>query len=708
MKLNLKAIDYRQLALDHGEKAVLGLVGLFGLWAVLSSNWVPEKRAPEELKSVVNSSQTQLNNTTWPEEEQQKFTAAIDVRQEVQRMLQPVNIARFEYSEPSEMDWPLYRREDPIKEPQWIALRNLKSTPVRTIFAIEDARAKDSLLAGMPGAPGAVPAEAADPEADDELARRFGRKNGGRNGAAGPGIGPDAAGLVPGGGIARDAASPADPLLAAGPGYPGGPDGMGMGGGTGVTGEGRRFVAVRGVFPLGRQMRLIADALHTTTSRVEESVQFINFELQRKKAIAGDNPWAGDWEDVDIDAAMQLLKKVVDFDEDVVDISVTDPVFTMPLPARVIGEWMDEATHPELQNYMLTPEAREQQRALNQKLLELKQQMNEQGRSMPVQPKGFAVLQHDMGKIRRDMVNAPGFDDVAASVAREFQPGMESDRMADNLKQRITSAAGQLLLFRYFDFEVTPGNAYIYRVRFEVTNPNYQRPPASLENPESAIGETRWTPWSDPSDPSTIEEDVHYFVADASPARGRNLPSVVMDMFQWFPDAGTITREKVKVEPGQIIGGVKETLVLRPAEETFEEESRHFQSEDVLLDVHTGPRFTSADDALHADLKLTSELRATRLGIVDQAIVADAAGEIRVVDSSSGVRQQKRLETLLGYQNGPWEDLKNKGDEEGMPNDLVDFAGPGAAGPMAEENGRRKRRGRRNSIRKDPGMMLMP
>ena len=471
MKLNLKAIDYKQLALNHAEKAVFGLVLLFGLLVVWGSNWATEKRTPEELSDLVKQSQQQLGNATWPEDERQKYSTAIDVRQDVKRMLQPVNVARYEYSEPSEMDWPLYRREDPIKEPQWLALRNLKSDPARTIFAIEAARTDDLLVAGDPAmGPDGNPRSrerGAQPAGNNQFEVEFARKNG-RNGRDNPGVvGPS------GPGRSRGADPAGDPLLTGGADVNAGGPGMGMGmsGGSGITGEGRRFVAVRGVFPLGRQMKLIADALHTTIARVEEDVRFINFELQRKRAVAGADPWAGEWENVSIDSAFELLTKVMDYDEDVVDVSVTDPVFTMPLPARVMGEWRDEATHPELKNYELTPEAREQQRALNEQLVKLRRQNDAEGRRQPVEPKGFYRLQHDMRQVRQDAMHSPDFGAAIAEAAGVIDPsGNASGRIADDLRQRVSSAAGQLLLFRFFDFEVTPGNAYIYRVRFEVTN----------------------------------------------------------------------------------------------------------------------------------------------------------------------------------------------------------------------------------------------
>ena len=59
-------------------------------------------------------------------------------------------------------------------------------------------------------------------------------------------------------------------------------------------------------------------------------------------------------------------------------------------------------------------------------------------------------------------------------------------------------------LFRFFDFSAQPGKSYRYRVRLVLRNPNHNVPAQYLTNAQLAKGETRVSPWSEPSDIVTI------------------------------------------------------------------------------------------------------------------------------------------------------------------------------------------------------------
>ena len=63
-----------------------------------------------------------------------------------------------------------------------------------------------------------------------------------------------------------------------------------------------------------------------------------------------------------------------------------------------------------------------------------------------------------------------------------------------NQMQKPDTRLSKYLLFRYFDFTVTPGNSYRYRVRLVLRNPNYKRPVEELVDASVAEGELRMTP----------------------------------------------------------------------------------------------------------------------------------------------------------------------------------------------------------------------
>lgn len=65
--------------------------------------------------------------------------------------------------------------------------------------------------------------------------------------------------------------------------------------------------------------------------------------------------------------------------------------------------------------------------------------------------------------------------------------------------------AGELLLFRCLDLDLGPGDAYRYRVRFKVAGPGYAVPRTGTSRLGFDAGPRRWTPWSDPTEPVTVE-----------------------------------------------------------------------------------------------------------------------------------------------------------------------------------------------------------
>lgn len=670
MKLSvasLKGADYKQMLIDHGEKLVFGLIALIVLVAMIRTNWAPySAKTPQEIEDKVQSAQSTIRNSSWPVEEQQKFKLTENIADKVGELVSPVEVARYEWV--GEMVSPLYKRSEPIKEPRFLPLEEPLATEGRVILATRSTSLMTpaGIAADGIGGPGTT-TQKVDPDGISQFApaNNRGRQNN-----------PD----VPGGpGESPDRFE--DPLA---PGVSG-PEGELGGSTTGVEGRGRRFVAVRGVIPVRRQLEAIAKALHEPTAKVSDRLQYVDFQIQRQAAVGGKNPWGGAWEDVDIQVALDILNESLDFDEDFVDSNITDAVFTSPLPMRVRGSWARWATHPRVKNYELSREGQEMQRLINQRAAEHQKQYEaELAAQQQVKPGGFAGLQLPIGRIRQDM----GGDPVAnrtlmQNLSAQLDPeGM--NRGAINQIQMKISAAGNLLLFRYFDFAVEPGNAYRYKVRFELVNPNFNRPVEELENPESRDGATRWTDWSAATAPVYIEEDADYFVADVDEGRGRNSPTASIDIFQWYPDAGTFINKVLKVGFGQFVGGKAKTEVLRPAPETWEEEVVDFSTGDVLVDALPDIR---VDTDMHADLRLPSSARG-KVGIVNEAIMVNEYGELVSLDPRSRQAQHYQLRKRLEAEGAPylWIKDQSKADQDALEAAADEYA------PDPEQEGRRRRR----------------
>lgn len=779
---NLKSLDYKQLAINHGEKLVVSLIGLFIVFTLVGTRWSSyDKGTPKELADkAVAALQTVKDEQAhpWPKDEQEKYLEDVqpvrtvlngqsyEVSQDVAEMVKPVEVARYDYNAP--MSWPLIPPEQPIKEPEWLPVVELIADSGRALLEVREEPAEGE-QAGEELAKGGKE-EKADSETkvtEEDIPAQF-RSRRGQGAGSYPGA---ATGAYPGAapGAYAGAAPGAYPGAAPGGGYPGpfpgagafpgengyqmsegymteieteymefspeGPYGMMEGygdligmegmGRTGVNGRGVRYVAVRGVFPWKEQLDKIAKALNlqvTPNVSNRNLIQFMEFELQRQSAPSSAGPWSDrdeDWQPVDREVAMDVLREVTAFEPDIVNAGVIDQVFTMPLPRRVVGYWDTAATHPRIKNFELSQDEVDREVEINRKLLEMYKERY--GRRQVLRKGGFAQLQYDIGGIRQEMLSQQGstfMTDLARQIKEPEANANDPKQIAERIKQQIT-AAGRLLLFRYFDFDVEPGRAYRYRVRLVVTNPNFGRPVEDVISQDVVQGETRNTPWSTPTKPAVVPQDVQYFLTEVVPPRGRSDAAARLDVFEWLPDAGTVVNATVESQVGQFIGGKTQAEVLRPAPETFKKEDVDLAADDVLVDVVTAPKI---DKSQHPDLDLSKNaldpLR-NRLQITDRALVADQNGQLVLIDPYSRRKQRDRAAKFLEYERKPFEFIKERAKTPAEGSPLAEYAQEylDTYGAEMGEEGMLggKRRSRSNPIRRSssskslmPSMQGMP
>ncbi|WP_145309555.1 hypothetical protein [Gimesia fumaroli] len=641
---NLKGMNYKEFAVNHGEKIVLGFVALFVVFAIFTSKWTTEKRTPLELTQKVETAQTQVKNSQWPEEQRKEFLKDDDLREKVSELIDKgIEVTNYRFSTP--LSGPIYAKKERAKEVDWLAVENLKADYDRFIMMTRpiNAAMEEGAEGSGSGTGETEPAKPEEPEYDPFKKRTS---------VAGAGMG------GPGGSIAgmTFGAMPEAEMMAPGPGGydPGGmplpaefgasPDGammeMGMSGGmAGPAREGRglRFIAVRGVFDLATQQdkleRSLGDAVSLQNIQTGKILEFLDFELQRKKAIPGNDPWAGEWEDVDIETSIEILKESADFDPEVVNTGITDRVFTMPLPSRIAGFWYKVATHPRVENFTLSQEEIEQELEFNQHILDQYKKTHANERVFKEKQKGFSTLQLGMREIRNDLMSSGQPEEMdsvynnMASSMQQIRPGEELDKkkFIQKLKDNA-SAAGRLLLFRYFDFDLNPGETYKYRVRLVVRNPNYQRPIEEVVLPAVAEGETRTTPWSNETAAVTAEQDVHYYLQNVRPPRGINGTTAQFEVFQWYPKTGTTIHSELKTAVGDEIGGEQSTELYDVAKEEYDEKATvEFDTENYLVDAIPSPSIRLED---HPDLDLPANTRG-HLPIDAEAIIVDNLGNLK-------------------------------------------------------------------------------
>lgn len=713
MKKLMKGFNFKAFFLNHGEKVAFGVVALALLPVFLGTQWSRFAMTPQDIMNKAKATQEALARSVWPETKRAEFGLQ-DYAGQALAVRGPMNVAPYEYS--TNIWWPLYRKQELAKEPEMVAVVDLIATPGRFTLGMNPSKAAGDMLADASSGDGAAlssdaPAEEEMSEFDEQFgpARPAGAGPGGPGAMVGPGaFGPGAMGPGPGGG--HDSGGGAFPPMMAGPApsmtgahdsdvadayldpsmmMPGmESSGMGMMPGGGLRGgmiqgppgletRGERFVAVRGIWPIWEQMGKLQRALNLqTTNDARTYLELIDFSLERQTAIAGDQPWSGAWEQLDIQRAKDVLDEVYEYSPEPHHPQFIDSVITMPLPARRVGQWGRLATHPKLDT--LPPAELEREEKLQQALIEEYEKLRLKQDKDAGRAKGFAKQHNDTRSMASTIFNS--------EYAGEFQQNMsgmiQQDRdmrglRPQDLKMRLT-AVGRNLLFRYFDFDVRPGYAYRYRVRLILRNPNYDRPLDQVLEPSVAEGLDRETPWSEPSTVAVVDRTVDYFLEDVErdPATETRTtatkPLARVDFYEWDTTKGTMIHDKVELQTyGQFVGGTRKSLQLDLGKPLFKDAEVSFRSEDLFVDTYADARI---DPAQHPDLQIPAQQRG-RVGLLPEAIVVTETGELGPLDPSRNRSRQNYLATYVKKEREAFETIKNAEDKPMMGGgDMMGFS----------------------------------
>lgn len=792
----LKGVNWKEFFINHCEKLVLVMVGVFVLTSLGTTRWKSYPTQPEEIDEKVNASKAAYMASRWPEENKKDFEAR-DLGDVVASVTQEIP------SRPNDIytlgtSWvrPIYPPKLKRGEVTWLSLEEPIADPGKVLLAF--VQASPSTESGQPLVvmDGATQDQnRTNTELDDDSKPRG--VDGPRNV---PSITPNSTPMplvTPGGGHAAGGGGPgkAKKNSAAGGGHAAGvdlslmpssgADGMMMPGAGGqvrnVEAKGYRFVSVRAVFPLKHQLEEIRKTLQLeTTTQAWDQLRFADFKIQRQTALAGEKPWAGNWEDIDIQTAIDILSRV-DFDVDVVEEKYRDPVITMPLPFRETGNWRAHASHPRIKK-LLTDEEAARQEAINRAAIETADKLKlKQGGAGG----GFNRLQHNTRDLQRQIMG----NSNASSTFNEIyssQSGMMGSGMMPGMPTAVTggghggSPAGgmampaggghgatstfagggghgvapgmigggvggapgmgmggmgmgsgvvaaavsipEVLLFRYLDFDVIPGNAYRYRVQLVMKNPNFGAEAIDLKDPSSANGENREGKFSPPTNPVVIEDELKIFISKINtPATGNTAD---MEVFQWLTDSGSyVMAPFVKLargdqlaaltgtdsKTGDKIGGV-EVELLRPANLSFKKERIDFETPNVLLNMAVSSVVSPEDNP---DLGLPSKRIPVKL---EEVVMVNRFGEIVDVDNSTQKSNQVAAVQRIKSQEQAFSYLKvaaptaGGGGLEGYLSGMMPPGGaegmmPGAkGGKMPKRTGSALKRGSMSNAGGYPGM----
>jgi hypothetical protein len=639
----IKTMNYKEFALEHGEKIGLGVIGVIALACLGMTTWSSDLTVtPDEMEKQASKVDSELKVKQWPDSEKANFLPLKTADEEYAVATRPVNPLEYEWE--VEMSPKLYKRSRPAGEIDWLP-------PVELYARF------GTMPMGVMPPPAPLAAAADEPAEKKKPAKKPGRKQG----------------------------NSADELLASDPasGMGIGMDGAGFGATSGEKARGERFNVVVGVVNVVEQHKRIYKAMSLDSlPQAAQYLEYLDFKIQRQRAVPGPDPWNGPWKDLSTESSMDRIAESSDQDPEIVAQKYTEQVITSPLPHRLDVDWWDpnEAGHPKIPT--LTEDQIEQQDLENRAAAEV---VGEDAEAEKTKRKGFARNQRDANKVRDQamgMNDGQSMQDAmkkygggAAGPSRGSSAGsrgmtapgmnmppmggdmagmprgssgmagsMAAGMMGPGLRRGMTSggmmsgsmigqgeAHAPYLLFRYFDFEVEPGECYRYRVQFEVINPNFGE--TFVDSPNVAEGETRTTPWSVPSTPAVVEKDVNYALARAS-TKGTRPDGAELKVVQFDPNSGTLLSDAFKVPFGAFVSKAMKSLHLDLPAQKLEEGDVEFRSRDVLLDSIGAPNLSAAAIAeLKLDSKQSSALK--RGGELDLAVTVDRFGDILGLDASS-------------------------------------------------------------------------
>lgn len=255
---------------------------------------------------------------------------------------------------------------------------------------------------------------------------------------------------------------------------------------------------------------------------------------------------------------------------DVVSPEYLDPVLTFPLGPRTDGPWGKSVAHPD-EIPLLEIEGAGGIGAGGRAGVGMPGMgmpgMGMPGMGMPMPGVGAG------GGVRRTRVpraggmGMPGVGGQqagGAAIADPNNPFGVGDATADenaaltNLAEEAQAPAH--LLFRYFDFNVSPGKRYIYRVRLALTNPNYKLKPAWLKDPKLANLPILEAKWSEPSPVIAVPNDSRILAVSVKPARASVDPSGKIIVTKWSKKKGIEAWEEFPVVRGLLANFADKTF----------------------------------------------------------------------------------------------------------------------------------------------------
>ncbi|MGE5194615.1 MAG: hypothetical protein ACM3U2_19150, partial [Deltaproteobacteria bacterium] len=381
----IKTLDYKQLALNHGEKIGIGVAGLMVVVICLFlTSWAAEYTGePRDMEKKAEDVAERLKNNKWTEERQKEFPYLL-AENELPKVIERLDPAEYEWLvDPSPK---LYPRQQPAEEVEWLPLASVEVHYMQFPMGVE------------------VPQE--KPDATEEDAKSKPAK-------------PEKAGSKKG----KDSKGAEDPLMAGARPFGAMEGAGGFSSAANEKASGRRVVAVLGVIEVRRQQQALKTALHAgSLSEVRDRLNYRAFRLERQRAVPGPDPWSGPWKEVKTGESIAVLGEASDFDADLVLPKYTHVELTSPLPRRLDGDWDPNlVVHSRIP--CLSEEEREMELAATTAASEALKEAGDTDEAIEGGG-GFSRIQKDANRIRSRAQNNPEASGLMSDIMKKMMPGM--------------------------------------------------------------------------------------------------------------------------------------------------------------------------------------------------------------------------------------------------------------------------------------------
>jgi hypothetical protein len=145
-------------------------------------------------------------------------------------------------------------------------------------------------------------------------------------------------------------------------------------------------------------------------------------------------------------------------------------------------------------------------------------------------------------------------------------------------------------LVRYFDFTVTPGKRYRYRIRLKLSNPNYGVSERHLADPSLGIEPVLFTEWSAPTPVVQVPRGTNLLAGGVKAGQGANEPVADIMIVQQDKKLGVNIFKPFKLFRGQAADFFgQDVMIVRPGQDDPELLTGvDLVSKSILLDLKGG------------------------------------------------------------------------------------------------------------------------